>query len=413
MRFTNKLFPDRLRRPLRTASFRRLAAGKAISFLGDWLMIAALVGWIYETSHSVTQVATLMAIRFVPPILGGGVAAALVDRFDRRRVLLASELLAAATVGAALAGVVASSRPLVFAAAGLCALVAMVSSVAGNALVPAVVSAEELPAANAVYSIGQELAMAVGTLVGGLALALGGVALALAGNLVSYLVAAALYAGVAVAGSEPSDARTRGAGGLREGASYLRSHPGLLALIGAFALATASAGLVNATLPRFTAELGMGGEGYGIALAALAVGLIIGEAATGAATDRVNGRWLCPALAAMAACFLALATAPSIAVALVVLAAAGAANGVVEVVLFTALQQEADPAYHGRVLGLGSTAYRTTMLLAVTAAPFANALGSTTAVLGIAAAALLGAALVALRGPRMATTPASAVEAAA
>src|SRR4051812_50028924 len=97
--------PERLRRPLRSPSFRRLALGKSISYFGDWLMVAVLVGWVYESTSSVAQVALLMAVRLVPPIGGGSVAASIVDRLPRRKVLLWGEAAPAATIpGALLAG---------------------------------------------------------------------------------------------------------------------------------------------------------------------------------------------------------------------------------------------------------------------------------------------------------------------
>src|SRR5438045_9339760 len=95
-RAATRLIPERLERPLRSPSFRRLALGKGISYLGDWLMVAVLVGWVYESTASIAQVATLMAIRLLPPTVGGGVAASLVDRLPRRRVLYWSGLACAA-----------------------------------------------------------------------------------------------------------------------------------------------------------------------------------------------------------------------------------------------------------------------------------------------------------------------------
>src|SRR5712692_11612049 len=95
------LIPERLLRPLRSASFRRLVLGKSVSYLGDWLMVAVLVGWVYESTSSVGQVALLMAIRLVPPIVGGGLAASVVDRLPRLRVLVLSEAACAVTVAGA------------------------------------------------------------------------------------------------------------------------------------------------------------------------------------------------------------------------------------------------------------------------------------------------------------------------
>src|SRR5437762_2786807 len=211
-----KLIPERLERPLRSSSFRRLAFGKSISYLGDWLMVAVLVGWVYQSTSSVAQVALLMAIRLVPPIVGGGLAASLVDRLPRLKVLVWSEIACAGTVAGALVGVTIGSRALVFALVGLCGLAGMVSTVAGNALIPVTVEKEELPAANAIHSVGQEVAMALGAVTGGVTLAVGGPAAGLAANLASYGLAVLLYARIRVA-AEPHWTRSRTRGGLAEG----------------------------------------------------------------------------------------------------------------------------------------------------------------------------------------------------
>ena len=132
--------PERLQRPLRSSAFRNLALGKSASYLGDWLMVAVLVGWVYESSASVAQVALLLVIRLAPPIVGGGVAASLVDRLPRRKVLVWSEIACAATIVGAIVGVAIDSRPLVYVLVGLCGLGSMVSTVSANALIPMTVA---------------------------------------------------------------------------------------------------------------------------------------------------------------------------------------------------------------------------------------------------------------------------------
>src|SRR5205823_3206037 len=254
------VIPERLEQPLRSSAFRRLALGKSISFLGDWVMVAVLVGWVYQSTSSVAQVALLMAIRLVPPIVGGGLAASLVDRLPRLKVLVWSEIACAATVAGALVGVTIGSRALVFALVGLCGLVAMVSTVAGNALIPMTVEKEELPAANAIHSAGQEVGMALGAVTGGIALAVGGPAAGLAANLASYGLAVLLYARIRVA-AVPRGARSRTRGGLAEGFRYVVSQRTLAVVVGGFAVVTLAAGLVNATLPKFTATPGSGAGG--------------------------------------------------------------------------------------------------------------------------------------------------------
>src|SRR5437868_15381842 len=87
---------SRLGGPLGSPSFRRLVAGKAVSYFGDWLVLAGLVGWIYHVTSSTGAVAALMVVRLVPPVLGGGVAAALLDRVPRERALLLGQAASAA-----------------------------------------------------------------------------------------------------------------------------------------------------------------------------------------------------------------------------------------------------------------------------------------------------------------------------
>jgi len=400
--------PERLRRPLRSPSFRRLVLGKSISYLGDWLMVAVLVGWVYQSTSSVAQVALLMVIRLVPPIIGGGLAASVVDRLPRKRVLVWSEIASAATIAGALAAVMAGSRPAVFALVGLCGLVSMISTVAGNALIPMVVDQAELPAANGIHAVGQEAAMALGAVAGGLTLTLGGAPAGLAANLASYGIAVVLFSCIRVEEVEATNIRSRS--GLVDGLRYVLAHRALTVVVGGFGLATLATGLVNATLPKFTSGLGLGASGYGWALAALACGMIAGEALTGAIADRIEPRWLAAGLAGMGALFFAFAWSGSAVVALAFLVAFGVANGFTEVVMMTAIHQQAEATHQGRVFGVGSTLWRTTMLGAVALAPVVDAVASPAEAITVAAVVLfVGAVLVQLTlrpSPRLATATA-------
>jgi MFS family permease len=379
--------PERLQRPLRSSAFRNLALGKSASYLGDWLMVAVLVGWVYESSASVAQVALLLVIRLAPPIVGGGVAASLVDRLPRLKVLVWSELACSATIVGAIAGVTIDSRPLVFALVGLCGLGSMVSTVAANALIPMTVAAEEIAAANSVYAVGQEAAMALGALTGGVTLALGGPVAGLAANLASYAVAVAFYARISLV-EDVCDVARRARASLRDGLRYVSKQRTVGVVIGGFTAATLATGLVNATLPKFTTDLGLGAGGYGLALATVAAGMMTGEAVTGAAVERIDVRWLGIGLAAMGCLLCAFAWSGTAALALAVLAAFGVANGVAEVVMMTAIHEHAESAYQGRVFGVASTIWRTAMLGAVAFAPVVDALASPPQAITIAAGLL-------------------------
>jgi predicted MFS family arabinose efflux permease len=284
----------------------------------------------------------------------------------------------------------------------------MISTVAGNALIPLVAEHDELPAANAIHSVGQEAAMALGAVAGGLTLALGGAPAGLAANLASYGIAVFLYSRIRV-GEVVGETSAR-RGGLIDALRYVRGSRALTVVVGSFALGTLAAGLVNATLPKFTSALGLGASGYGWALAAIGSGMIAGEALTGAIAERLEPRWLAAGLAGMGCLFFAFAWSGSTLVALPLLAAFGIANGFTEVVMMTAIHQQAEATHQGRVFGLGSTLWRTTMLGAVALAPVVDAVASPAQAITVAAGVLfVGAILVQVTlrpSPRLATATA-------
>jgi cobalamin synthase len=97
-------------------------------------------------------------------------------------------------------------------------------------------------------------------------------------------------------------------------------------------------------------------------------------------------------------------------IALLVLILFGVANGFTEVVMMTAIHQNADAGYQGRVFGVGSTIWRTTMLGAVALAPAVDAIASPSEAITVAAVVLLSGAIfvqVCLR-PSPQTAPAPA-----
>jgi MFS family permease len=395
-----QLVPARLLRPLAVSSFRRLAAGKLVSHLGDWLTLAALVGWVYEETQSTAHVAVLLLVRLAPPILGGGLAAALVDRLQKERLLVWIELARGAAVAGALASVLVESRPLAFAAVAVSGMLAAISAATVPALVPSLLDDEHLPAANAGLGIAQDGAMALGALAAGIVLSASTAVIALAVDLGTFLVAATLYWGIRgrPLHSEPPEEEDIG---LRAGLRYLFRSRALLVVIGAFGAATIATGLTNATLPRLLEHLGLGAGGYGFGLAALALGLAAGQAFVGfASVGSGGGRWIGAGLMFMAAFFVALAFTVHAPTALLLLALIGLVDGATDVLFDTIVQREADPRFHGRVFGFSSVFMTTTMMGAVAAAPLVNRLGAPREVILVAGLALLAASLVALAGTR-------------
>src|SRR5262245_20066353 len=76
----------------RNPNFRRLWLGQVVSQLGDWLDYVALLTLLLELTGSGTVVAGMLTARFLPTFFMGPVAGVVVDRLDRKRVMIAADL---------------------------------------------------------------------------------------------------------------------------------------------------------------------------------------------------------------------------------------------------------------------------------------------------------------------------------
>src|SRR5919202_3494744 len=79
-------------------SFRRLLGALAVSQAGDWLYNLALLALVYDRTGSSTWVAVTTAARVAPIVVLGPLGGVVADRWDRRRVIVASDLLRAAAM---------------------------------------------------------------------------------------------------------------------------------------------------------------------------------------------------------------------------------------------------------------------------------------------------------------------------
>jgi predicted MFS family arabinose efflux permease len=85
-------------RLLRAPDFRRLLGAQAISGLGDWMATVALMALIFELTGSAVAVGAMLAIRMGPGAIAGPLAAQAARRWDRRKTMLAMDLVRVAVV---------------------------------------------------------------------------------------------------------------------------------------------------------------------------------------------------------------------------------------------------------------------------------------------------------------------------
>jgi MFS family permease len=384
-----------IRASLRYPAFRWLLGGLAVSQLGDWLYNLALVALVYERTHSALWAGLTTAARVVPIVALGPLGGLVADRFDRRRVMIACDVVRIVLM-AALALFVVAHAPIllapVIAAAATVAATPYLPCVA--ATTPRLVDDADLPGANAARSAVNGFGIIAGPALGGVLLLLGSPALAFGLNAVTFgLSALAVLAIPADLTFRPARMARRPEGllhGIADGAAALRSHPAALRLVGADIMCSLIYGTQTVLLLLVSRSLGMGAHGYGYLFAGLGAGALAGTALAG----RVQ-RWGHPRLvlaAALAAVglpmpLLAVAHWPAIAIALV--AATGTGAILVEILTDTGLQRMLDEDVFGRAYGLALPASLAGIVVGSLVAPLlTDALGARGALVAMGLAAL-------------------------
>ena len=177
--------------------FRRLLASLAVSQAGDWLYNLALLAFVYERTHSSAWLGLTTAARVLPIVVCGPLGGVVADRYDRRRLMLASDAIRLVLM-LALALVAAAGLPVV-----LAPIIAALATAASSVYIPSVaattprlVDDADLPAANAARSAIQQVCIVAGPGFGALLLLLGPPSLAFAINGLTFALSALAVASI-------------------------------------------------------------------------------------------------------------------------------------------------------------------------------------------------------------------------
>lgn len=348
-------------RPLRESQdFRRLWFGQSISQLGQQLSVIAIAYQVYVLTHSSFAVGLVGLCGLAPLVLGGLYGGALVDAFDRRLVALWSAvgLWVCSGVLVVQALLDLESVGLLYVVVGAQAALFAVNNPARSAMLPRLLPAHLLPAANALTMASFNLGFTLGPLLGGVVIAWHGVAVAYALDALTFT--AALYAVLRLPPIPPQDGPGR-APGLRsvaEGLRFLRSAPNLRMT---FVLDLCAMVLAQprALFPALAITVFAGSAStLGLLQAAPAIGSLLAFAVSGwISRIHRHGGAIAIAVIAYGAC-VALAGVGVIAwpgalwLAVAFLAGSGAADMVSAAYRSTMLQSAAPDALRGRLQGV-------------------------------------------------------------
>jgi MFS family permease len=338
--------------PLRASpDFRRLYLGQLVSFVGTQLTLVAVPYQVYRLTGSSLQVGLVSLAEFVPLLLGSLYGGALADSTDRRRLLLYTQVLMAAT-SAGLAVNAVLPRPALWPIYLLSATAAAVSGIdrpARSAVIPNIVSRDLLPSAYALWQILLQVGGVLGPAVAGLLLAQVGLAGVYGLDVLTF--AAAFVAVWRMPSLPPADGGTpRSLASVLEGLRFARRRRELLGVF-AIDLDAMVFGLPRALFPAMAVQVfGGGPETYGLLSAAPGAGALLAALTTGWVVHvHRQGLAVLTAVAVWGMAMVGFGLTEWLWLALVLLAVAGAADVVSAVFRNTILQTSTPDSLRGRL----------------------------------------------------------------
>lgn len=351
-RATGRLSPLR-----RNPGFALLFWATAGSAVGTYLAALALSVHIFARTGSGAWLAALLIADFIPIVVIGIALGPLVDRLSRRRLMIVSDLVRAATF-VALPFV---ERP------GLIVVLAAVNGIATGffrpaawAAFPNLVSEDDREQATSLLSTVEHVAWMLGPVLAGGLLAIQGTDVAYWVNAATFLLSAALVARIPAASLRSDEPITKGHWeDLRAGVGLVfRSRP-LLTVLVAWNVSALATGFVNvAEVPLVKDDLDGGNIGLGFLVGATGFGLVVGSFFAASALERLGMRALyAGSLLVMAVGFGVASASPTVAVAAVLAAFATIGNGAAIVCNQLLVQEGAPDAMRGRALAVLMSTY--------------------------------------------------------
>jgi DHA3 family macrolide efflux protein-like MFS transporter len=345
------------RRALQNRPFFLLWLSQLVSQSGDLVFEVALLWLVLEVTGSVFAVGLVVAVTLLPGVLLGPFLGVYIDRWDRRRILIVTNVLEGVVV-AALSGLILAHTidlPLILGVVFILGTGSQVVRTAANATIPLVVARDDLGPANSLMTFSSSFNQVVGLAVGGVVVALFGVTLPIEYDALSFFAAALILVGVAAAFGQPSVADAskppRFSEEFAEGIRFIRENRFLVELIVLAAFLNFFGNAVGALFAPYSKLVLHGGAAtYGFLGATLAVGAIVGAAFVGSVNTRTSsGKYVLVGGAVIGAGIAALGFATSIPLALGTVFVLGVALSVTNIPISAVVQAKIPPRLLGRV----------------------------------------------------------------
>jgi MFS family permease len=283
-------------------NYRLYFIGQCISLVGTWMQDTALPWLVLEETHSPVMVGFLVFCRYVPMLVFGLFSGAIADRFDYRRLVIATQV-ASMLIATTLAVLTLAGNPplwTLFVLAVLGGLVFIVDAPTRQALTFQLVGPDDLPNAIGLNATMFNVARIIGPAVAGVLIAAVGVGVCFALNAASYVAVLAVLLLIRPSEFHPLDRDEESVGGLdavREGLAYVWHDQRMRVVMVVTTLVSLLGFNFRVLIPVLASTtLGGGATTLGVLFAALGAGALVGSILTAGAGRPTLTRFFAGAL---------------------------------------------------------------------------------------------------------------------
>jgi MFS family permease len=344
---------------LAVPNYRRYFVGQLISLSGNWMQTVAALWLVLSLTGSGVAVGLTTALQFLPMLLFGAWGGLLADRFSKRHLLMATQvLMALPAIGLFAVTAAGVAAPwMVYIAVFSMGAVNSVDNPTRQSFVIEMVGADRVVNAVSLNSVIVQSARIVGPAIAGLLIAAIGVAPCFALNALTFAAMIVALWGMDAAQLRGGPRAERERGAIRAGLRYVRETPelavplALMALVGTFGF---NFQVILPLLARFSFD---GGAGvYAALVSAMGVGSVAGALATGS-HGRTGPRLIVGAAFGFGGAALLAAIAPALVPEVVALVMLGAAAVTFAATINSSLQLAVSSHMRGRVMSLYSVVF--------------------------------------------------------
>jgi MFS family permease len=347
---------------LRQRNFALLWFGGLISFTGDWILFVGLPVYVYQMTGSVLATGIMFVVGRLPSIALGSVAGVFVDRWDRKRTMVVANFLVVPLLMPLLLVDSPDRVWIVYLVSLATNTIRQFMDPAENALLPKLVGKDDLPTANALNTLNNNLARLIGPAIGGVVLALFYFPTTVLLDAASFVIAGGMIALISappsVTRADPvEDGGAEKKSGVRsdwvEGMKIVQHNRVVASLFALLGVNMIAEGILSVLMVIYVqAVLGGGSVEVGWLLTAQAVGGLVGSLLVGKVSRSIKAWqmvWI--GFVLLGIIDMAIFNSGVLWIALVLMAIVGVPVTLLQTGVMTLFQTSVEDRFRGRVMG--------------------------------------------------------------